>query len=96
MRLTSVTAVRVCRPKTLLALVASMGLSGCMRAPSFNVLGSYFPGWIACILIGIFITAIVRWVLNRTGVEERLPLLPILYLSLALLIACGLWLIAFE
>ena len=96
MRLTSVTALRVCRPKTLLLLLALVGLSGCMRAPSFNVLGSYFPGWIACILVGIVSTAIVRWILKRTGLEEHLPLLPILYLSLALLIACGLWLIAFE
>ena len=96
MRLTSPKALRVCRPQTLLLLMASVAFSGCMRAPSFNVLGSYFPGWIACILAGIVVTAIVRWFLNRTGVEERLPLLPILYLSLALLIACGLWLIAFE
>ncbi len=96
MRLTSVKALRVRRRQKLLPLFASFGLSGCMRAPSFNVLGSYFPGWIACILAGIAVTAIVRWILNRTGLEEHLPLLPILYLSLALLIACGLWLIAFE
>ena len=96
MRLTSKKALRVCRPQKLLLLMASVGFSGCMRAPSFNVLGSYFPGWIECILAGIAIPAIVRWILNRTGMEGHLPLLPILYLSLALLIACGLWLIAFE
>ncbi len=96
MRLTSIRALRDRGPRGLLPLLASVGFSGCMRAPSFNVLGSYFPGWIACILAGIAVTAIVRWILNRTGVEEYLPLLPILYLSLALLIACGIWLIAFE
>ena len=96
MRLTSIRTQRLRRLRRLLPLLAAVGFSGCMRAPSFNVLGSYFPGWIACILAGIAVTAIVRWILNRTGLEEHLPLLPTLYLSLALLVACGLWLIAFE
>lgn len=77
-------------------LLPSIALTGCMRAPSFNVLGSYFPGWIACIITGILLAAILRWILNRTGVEDRLPLLPIFYFSLALLFACVIWLIAFE
>ena len=69
---------------------------GCMRAPSFNVLGSYFPSWIACILGGVLSTAVLRWVLHRGGVEQRLPMLPLFYFSLALLIACVFWLVAFE
>ena len=79
-----------------LPLLPLATLLGCMRSPSFNVLGSYFPGWIACIIISILVTAMLRWVLNRAGLEQRLPMLPILYFSLALLIACVIWLIAFE
>ena len=73
-----------------------MVITGCMQAPSFNVLGSYFPGWIACIIAGVLVTALLRWILNRTGLEDRLPVLPVLYFSFALLIACVIWLIAFE
>ena len=86
-------AVRLRRSIPLLLLCAPLG---CMHAPSFNVLGSYFPGWIACIVSGILATVILRWILNRTGIEERLPLLPIFYFSLTLLIACVIWLITFE
>ncbi len=83
----------VCRAAALLPLSATLG---CMRAPSFNVLGSYFPGWIACIAAAILLTVALRSILNRTGVEDRLPLLPIFYFSCTLLIACVIWLLAFE
>jgi hypothetical protein len=71
-------------------------LSGCARAPSFNVLGSYFPGWIACIVASILLTAVIRFVLNRLQWERHLPALPLFYFSIALLIACAIWLITFE
>lgn len=89
-----------CRPVrkicALLSLAGLLDLEGCMHSPSFNVLGSYFPGWIACIISSILITSVLRWMINRIGLEQRLPLLPLFYFSLALLIACILWLIAFE
>ncbi len=83
----------LCRVTLLTPLTAILG---CMRAPSFNVLGSYFPGWIACIVVAILLTVALRWLLHRTGVEDRLPVLPFFYFSLTLLIACVIWLIAFE
>ena len=77
-------------------LPASILLLGCRHAPSFNVLGSYFPGWIACILFGILLTAGLHWIFKRLGLERHLPLLPVFYLAIVLSIACTLWLIAFE
>jgi hypothetical protein len=71
-------------------------LTGCARSPSFNVLGSYFPAWIACIVASIVATALVRFVLNRLQWEQQVPALPLFYFSMALLIACLIWLVAFE
>jgi hypothetical protein len=71
-------------------------LTGCRRSPSFNVLGSYFPGWIACMVASILVTALVRLVLNRLQWERQVPVLPLFYSAVALLIACLIWLIAFE
>ena len=71
-------------------------LSGCARSPSFNVLGSYFPGWIVCMVASILVTALVRFVLNRLQWEQKVPALPLFYFSIALLMACLIWLIAFE
>ncbi|MGI4830015.1 MAG: YtcA family lipoprotein [Janthinobacterium lividum] len=71
-------------------------LGGCTRSPSFNVLGSYFPGWIACMIAGVLVTVVIRLILNRTGLEQKLPSLPLFYFATTMLVACILWLIAFE
>jgi hypothetical protein len=79
-----------------LAATLVFALTGCRRSPSFNVLGSYFPGWLACMVASILLTALVRFVLNRLQWERRVPALPLFYFAIALLIACLIWLIAFE
>jgi hypothetical protein len=79
-----------------LASALVFALTGCRRSPSFNVLGSYFPGWIACMVASILVTAFVRFVLNRLQWEQQVPALPLFYFAIALLIACLIWLIAFE
>ena len=79
-----------------LAATLAFALTGCAHSPSFNVLGSYFPGWLACMVASILVTALVRFVLNRLQWEQRIPALPLFYFAMALLIACLIWLIAFE
>jgi hypothetical protein len=79
-----------------LASTLVFALTGCGRSPSFNVLGSYFPAWIACMVASILVTALVRFALNRLQWERHVPALPLFYFSIALLIACLIWLIAFE
>ena len=81
--------------RSLAANLAFM-LPGWRHSPSFNVLGSYFPGWIACMVASIVLTALVRFILNRLQWEQRVPALPLFYFAIALLIACLIWLITFE
>lgn len=84
------------RARLRLLLVPAVVLGGCRRAPAFNVLGSFFPGWILCIVAGIVVTILIRAVLYRTGVERNLKLLPLVYTSLSVAIACIFWLLFFE
>ena len=42
-------------------------LDGCERAPSFDVLGSFFPAWLACLALALLLTAATRWLLSRLG-----------------------------
>lgn len=71
-------------------------ICGCRRAPAFNILGSYFPGWILCILVGIVATVAVRLVLYYLRLEQHISLLPMMYVSMAIFFACVLWLVVFE
>jgi hypothetical protein len=50
-------------------------LAGCSRAPSVDVLGSFFPAWLVCFLVSIVLTALVRLGLLRLRVEIALPAL---------------------
>ncbi len=75
-----------------LLLVAPL-LSSCSRAPSIEVLGSFFPAWLVCFIVAIVLTALARLALLRLRVKAALPLL--VYPSLAALFTFLLWLIFF-
>ena len=48
-------------------------LVGCSAAPSQNILGSYFPSWMVCVLIGLGLSAVVHWILLKLDMEKELP-----------------------
>jgi len=75
-----------------LLLVAPL-LSSCSRAPSVDILGSFFPAWLVCFIAAIVLTALARLALLRWRVQPALPLL--VYPSLAALFTFLLWLIFF-
>lgn len=88
-------------PQRMLARVSLLAVpgfaaGGCRRGPTFNVLGSFFPGWIACIAAGILLTAALRLLLVKRGWEAGIPAAPLLYLSLTVLFGCLFWLVFFE
>ena len=74
-------------------LLAAPLLSSCSRAPSVEVLGSFFPAWLVCFIVAIVLTALARLALLRLRVKAALPLL--VYPSLAALFTFLLWLIFF-
>lgn len=79
-----------------LALLCSL-LSGClsMGAPEFMVLDSYFPFWMLCAVIGILAAIITRLVFVRLGIDELLPVRLLVYVCVALLVACAIYLLFF-
>jgi len=79
--------------RLLPVLLAAPLLSSCSRAPSVEVLGSFFPAWLVCFIVAIVLTALVRLALLRLKVKAALPLL--VYPSLAALFTFLLWLIFF-
>jgi hypothetical protein len=76
--------------------LASFVLTGCGRAPSFNVLGSYFPAWLLCIFAGIAGASIVSSTLSRLGMQSLIRWTILVYPCLAASIAFTLWLLLFS
>jgi protein AaeX len=75
-------------------LVIPLLLTGCERAPSISIMGSFFPGWLACFIVGILLTALFRSMLQRARIALAFPVL--IYPSLTALICFVLWLIFFR
>ncbi len=91
-------ANRVARRALGMLACATMLLSasGCARAPTFNILGSYFPAWIICGLIGILLAVMVRVFFVRIDFEKHLSPLIVVYPCLALFFTFTVWLLFFS
>ena len=54
-------------------VLACLAVAGCDRAPSFDILGSYFPAWLVCLTVALLLTVLVRVLLLRLKVELAAP-----------------------
>jgi YtcA family len=76
-----------------LLLGATLSAS-CSRAPSFDILGSFFPAWLLCLVLGLLLTVAARWLFLCARVVIALPVLT--YPSLTALFTFVLWLAWFR
>ena len=83
----------ICRCLCGLFLPALLVMTGCARAPSFDILGSFFPAWLVCLMAAILLTAVSRSLLSRF-VEIVRPAL--VYPSLTAVFTFALWLVLFR
>ncbi len=70
--------------------------TGCSRAPTFNILGSFFPAWILCGILGILLAVVVRIIFVRLDFEKELAPLILVYPCLALFFTFSIWLLFFS
>jgi hypothetical protein len=75
-----------------LLLVAPL-LSSCSRAPSVEVLGSFFPAWLLCFIVATVLTALAQLLVMRLRFKVALPMLA--YPGLAAFFTFALWLVFF-
>jgi hypothetical protein len=71
-------------------------LSGCSRAPSVDILGSFFPAWIVCCVIGIALAVLTYLVLLQIHLHAAIPLQPLVYPCLAATYTFLTWLIFYS
>jgi hypothetical protein len=94
-------AMRVSLPRSLVktapfplaAALCAATVAGCSAAPSQSILGSYFPTWMICALIGLVVTVVLRQVFATIGVDRTLPAPLLVYLAIAIAASFATWLI---
>jgi YtcA family len=82
--------------KTAGLVSAALLFSSCGRAPSVDVLGSFFPVWMFCLTIAVVAAFAVRWILVRARLESEVGPLALFYPCVVVLVSSLLWLMFFR
>lgn len=69
-----------------------IGLAACSDAPAQNILGSFFPSWMLCVLAGIAAAVLVGKALSLVGVDKTLPAPLLVYLAFTVFFSFAVWL----
>jgi hypothetical protein len=81
--------------RTLLLLLAGMGLEGCSRNPSQEISGSFFPAWMLSISIGLVATLIIKRVFLSAHIDPYLTPHLLVYGALMISFTLLTWLLLY-
>jgi hypothetical protein len=74
-------------------VLLAFALEGCGAAPSFSVVGAYFPVWLASAVIGGLAALIARLVFVATGLSTELPFQLFVCAAIGILVGILVWLL---
>lgn len=74
----------------------ALALCACSGAPTIDVDGSFLPAWMLCVLAGLAATFLIHWQVTQRRLQERIRPAVVFYPSMAVGIACLLWLLLFR
>ena len=66
------------------------------RSPTIDILGSYFPAWMICIVSGLTLTLVSRWIIRAYHLEPYASPAPLIYTCLTLIYTFGTWIIFYH
>jgi len=82
---------------TFESLAATFALCGCEgRVPSVNVLGSFFPAWMLCILAGLMLSLLTRQLFKAIGLDPWIGPRAVVYPALAVGTMFATWIVFFQ
>jgi YtcA family len=66
------------------------------RSPTVDLLGSYFPAWMVCILSGLALTFVAHWIVQISKLESYLGPAPLIYSSLMIIFTFATWILFYQ
>ncbi len=79
-----------------MALTVPFLIAGCQQAPSFNVVGSIFPDWILCSIVGLVVGPLVHATLVHFDLDKEIDLPVLIYPCIVISCALTTWLVFFS
>jgi len=65
-------------------------------SPTVDVLGSYFPAWMVCILSGLALTLIAHWIVQVGKLKPYIGPAPLIYSSLMIIFTFATWILFYQ
>ena len=66
------------------------------HSPTVDVLGSYFPAWMVCILSGLTLTLIAHWIVEFRNLKPYLGPAPLIYSCLMIIFTFATWILFYQ
>ena len=66
------------------------------RSPTIDILGSYFPAWMICIVSGLTLTLVSRWIIRSYHLEPYASPAPLIYTCLTIIYTFVTWIIFYQ
>ncbi len=78
------------------SIVVALLMTGCSRNPNVEIVGSYFPGWMISLAVGVVLTVVAHALLRKRGMERAIGQPVLIYPGMVLVLTCALWLLCFA
>jgi YtcA-like protein len=66
------------------------------RSPTIDILGSYFPAWMICIVSGLTLTLVSRWIIRAYHLEPYASPAPLIYSCLTIIYTSMTWIVFYQ
>ena len=79
-----------------LVLLAGCSVAASAHSPTIDVIGSYFPAWMVCIVAGLIATLAVRLLLIGVKLHAHVRPKGVVYPCMLLFFTLAIWLVFFQ
>ena len=66
------------------------------RSPTSDILGSYFPAWMICIVSGLTLTLVAHWIVQMCHLKPYLGPAPLVYSCLMIIFTFATWILFYQ
>jgi hypothetical protein len=66
------------------------------HSPTVDILGSYFPAWMVCIVSGLTLTLVAHWVVQICHLKPFLGPAPLIYSCLMIIFTFATWILFYQ
>ena len=66
------------------------------HSPTVDILGSYFPAWMVCIVSGLTLTLVAHWIVQICHLKPFLGPAPLIYSCLTIIFTFATWILFYQ